>query len=129
MFADDWIRTADLWCGKRPLYKLSHNHCPIVIKVYSYKFFCYILNILKRILNKACWSICMKANVWRKKHVWMSTYKCSDWKSSWNGPVWPDDGKKLLNFPKKVAADFLHKSDIVQNSPKSNQNIWASFVA
>ena len=27
-FADDWIRTADLWCRKRPLYQLSHNHCP-----------------------------------------------------------------------------------------------------
>ena len=23
--ADDWIRTADLWCWKRPLYQLSHN--------------------------------------------------------------------------------------------------------
>ena len=22
----DWIRTADLWCWKRPLYQLSHNH-------------------------------------------------------------------------------------------------------
>ena len=22
------IRTADLWCRKRPLYQLSHNHCP-----------------------------------------------------------------------------------------------------
>ena len=27
-FANDWIRTADLWCRKRPLYQLSHNHCP-----------------------------------------------------------------------------------------------------
>ena len=25
-FANDWIRTADLWCQKRPLYQLSHNH-------------------------------------------------------------------------------------------------------
>ena len=24
-FDDDWIRTADLWSGKRPLYQLSHN--------------------------------------------------------------------------------------------------------
>ena len=23
----DWIRTADLWCWKRLLYQLSHNHC------------------------------------------------------------------------------------------------------
>ena len=26
-FADDWIRTADLWCWKQLLYQLSHNHC------------------------------------------------------------------------------------------------------
>jgi len=27
-FADGWIRAAELWCCKRPLYQLSHNHCP-----------------------------------------------------------------------------------------------------
>ena len=27
IFADDWIRTADLWNLKRPLNQLSHNHC------------------------------------------------------------------------------------------------------
>ena len=27
-FADVGIRTADLWCRKRPLYQLSHHHCP-----------------------------------------------------------------------------------------------------
>ena len=27
-FADDWIRTTDLWYQKQPLYQLSHNHCP-----------------------------------------------------------------------------------------------------
>ena len=26
-FADDWIRNADLWCWKRLLCQLSHNHC------------------------------------------------------------------------------------------------------
>ena len=25
-FADDWIRTADLWCRKQPMYQLHHNH-------------------------------------------------------------------------------------------------------
>ena len=29
-FANDWIRTADLWCWKRLLYQLSHHHCPEV---------------------------------------------------------------------------------------------------
>ena len=28
IFADDWIRTVDLWNRKRPVYQLSHNHCP-----------------------------------------------------------------------------------------------------
>ena len=27
-FSDDWIRTADLWCQKQPLYQLGHNHFP-----------------------------------------------------------------------------------------------------
>ena len=27
-FADEFIRTADLWYRKRPLCQLSHNHCP-----------------------------------------------------------------------------------------------------
>ena len=27
-FADGWIRIADLWCLKQPLYQLSHSHCP-----------------------------------------------------------------------------------------------------
>ena len=30
-FADDWIRTADLWYQKRPLYQLSHNHFPYLL--------------------------------------------------------------------------------------------------
>ena len=28
-FANDWIRTTNLWCWKRPLYQLHHNHFPI----------------------------------------------------------------------------------------------------
>ena len=28
IFADDWIGTADFWNRKRPLYQLSHQHCP-----------------------------------------------------------------------------------------------------
>ena len=34
-FADDWIRTADLWYQKQPLYQLSHNHCPSGSKSFS----------------------------------------------------------------------------------------------
>ena len=34
-FADDWIRTADLWFWKRPLYQLRHNHFPRGHKVFE----------------------------------------------------------------------------------------------
>ena len=34
-FANDWIRTADLWCWKRLLYQLSHNHIPIRLKLFK----------------------------------------------------------------------------------------------
>ena len=30
-FTIDWIRTVNLWCRKRPLYQLSHNHCPSIL--------------------------------------------------------------------------------------------------
>ena len=32
-FADDWIRTTDLWCRMRPLYQLHHNHFPTLKQV------------------------------------------------------------------------------------------------
>ena len=40
--------------------------------------------------------------------------------------------KKLPDFPQKlpekVATHFLHNRDIIRNSPKSYQHIWATFV-
>ena len=33
---DDWIRTTHLWYRMRPLYQLSHNHCPVVQFIPSY---------------------------------------------------------------------------------------------
>ena len=33
-FANDRIRTADLWCWKRPLCQLNHNHCPFLTLFY-----------------------------------------------------------------------------------------------
>ena len=32
-FANDWIRTVDLWYWKQPLNQLSHNHCPTNAKL------------------------------------------------------------------------------------------------
>ena len=43
-FADDWIRTADLWNRKRPLYQLSHNHFPAFRKLNPLK--CTLGNML-----------------------------------------------------------------------------------
>ena len=36
MFANDWIRTADLWNQKQLLYQLSHHHCPILLQYYEH---------------------------------------------------------------------------------------------
>ena len=44
MFAEDWIRTADLWNWKRPLYQLSHNHCPMKYPEFFVPF-CYSANL------------------------------------------------------------------------------------
>ena len=35
MFADDWIRTADLWRRKRPLYQLRHT---TALKIFSVNY-------------------------------------------------------------------------------------------
>ena len=53
-FADDWIRTADLWFRKRLLYQLRHNHFPVYQFVTLYvreaadvgyvKHFCFVFN-------------------------------------------------------------------------------------
>ena len=44
-FADDWSRTADLWCRKRPLYQLGHNHFPkifVSLSVCDNSIFCIL---------------------------------------------------------------------------------------
>ena len=38
--SDDWIRTADLWCLKWPLYQLSHNHCPTLMLINCFQNYC-----------------------------------------------------------------------------------------
>ena len=44
-FADDWIRTTDLWNRKRPLYQLSHNH-------YQQKIVYIEMSIFKKLHNQ-----------------------------------------------------------------------------
>ena len=35
--AEYWIRTPDLWCQKRSLYQLSHNHWPFIFQFFLSK--------------------------------------------------------------------------------------------
>ena len=44
-FVDGWIQTADLWCRKRWLYQLSHNH-PAVL--FPCPFNCPFLKLMQR---------------------------------------------------------------------------------
>ena len=54
-FADDWIRTVDLWNWKRLLYQLSHNHCPTskFVWVTILSFFCHC-RMPKTLLDTWC---------------------------------------------------------------------------
>ena len=45
IFSNDWIRTADLWCCKEPLYQLSHNYSVVfnlASKYYEWNRYHYI---------------------------------------------------------------------------------------
>ena len=45
LMMDDWSRTADLWCRKRPLYQLGHNHFPkifVSLSVCDNSIFCIL---------------------------------------------------------------------------------------
>ena len=33
-FENDWIRTSDLWCRKRPLYQQCYKHCTKMHKMF-----------------------------------------------------------------------------------------------
>ena len=45
--ADDWIRTADLWCQKGPLYQMSHHYYP-TSPLFPQIFFSYLTFALVR---------------------------------------------------------------------------------
>ena len=45
MFANDWIRTTDLWYWKQPLYQLSHNHVYIVFTFHKHNSVSLGLNL------------------------------------------------------------------------------------
>ena len=56
-FADGWIQTADLWCWKRPLYQLRHNHFPIQILWANKKFHKRNKILLASIIRQRSWLI------------------------------------------------------------------------
>ena len=47
IFADDWIRTADLWNWKQLLYQLRRHHFPLI---HFYVLNALYLNILARVI-------------------------------------------------------------------------------
>ena len=62
--------------------------------------------------------------------VYISNIKRGQWHFLLTSRVTRWWNKKLPNFHKnapKVALHFLHKSDIIISSPRSHQNIWATF--
>ena len=47
IFADDWIRTADLSNRKRPLYQLSQHHCPRRVSLGAFYLLRPVLCVVK----------------------------------------------------------------------------------
>ena len=94
---------------------------------YFFFFFCSIPLVLLYHPSSLPWTAD------RLKHLRLSIYqtlkeaKCHFLLTSRVTRWW---NKKLPNFHKnapKVALHFLHKSDIIISSPRSHQNIWATF--
>ena len=51
LFADDWIRTADLWCRKRPLYQLTPTLRVVFLQIFFCVFVCFDSLVSKLIKN------------------------------------------------------------------------------
>ena len=82
IFADDWIRTMDLWCCKLPLYQLSHNHCP---KCLYFSLVALSLNAANQINEnvpdekvKNYWWIARR----RREEDWLGWHP-NEWASDW----------------------------------------------
>ena len=105
-FADDGIRTADLWCPKRSLCRLSHNHYPK--KLYLKPFLEWIE------FNKTSTDVCL---------LWTSFVKVTFLNSHYQCDLSID--QKVAQIPPNVAqktatADFT-LTCYFQNGPKSHQ--------
>ena len=56
-FADDWIRSADLWCQNQLLYQLCHNRCPIDT----------LAKVENEMLGQALWTFCFRKMIERSR--------------------------------------------------------------
>ena len=116
--ANDWIRTADHWCRMRPLYQLSHNHCPKVQKSVSIRF---------RLSDRLLENFEIKIIKWQFGH-----FAGRKWYARLI-TVWPYVAIKMAKVSTKVAqrrshSSFHFTSYVFQNRPKSHQiPIWATF--
>ena len=137
-FADDWIQTADLWYWKRPLYQLSHNHCPkqyllnflsvnfiFIFSLGGIRIKCALIVSILHIL----WVLCDQmfkikvAQIFPKvaqkvisavlRNVFQSSRRLLDF---WATFVWKFDAKTFQNSPNLVT---LSQRPIVQNTQRS----------
>ena len=108
-FANDWIRTVDLWYWKLPLCQLSHNHCP------NDQFCCCCLfwrSISKEKIN--IWNASFL--LWRIKNIFAiktnSELKCSEWE--WNTHRQKDMGRDsniIEGWPTETGTNILRNTD------------------
>ena len=64
-FSDDWMWTADLWCWKRSLYQLSHNHYPIFR-------ICLSVGLIQLFIS-FYWRASLPRWLWGKRYVYRNT--------------------------------------------------------
>ena len=100
-FADDGIRTADLWCPKRSLCRLSHNHYPK--KLYLKPFLEWIE------FNKTSTDVCL---------LWTSFVKVTFLNSHYQCDLSID--QKVAQIPPNVAQKTA-TADFTIKGPKCHQ--------
>ena len=67
-FANDCIKTADLWCPKWPIYQLRHNHCPFAIKS------CTRLMTTQPLYGKSVYDLAKKIATSLNQNVWLPKF-------------------------------------------------------
>ena len=125
-FADVWIWTADLWCWKRPLYQLSHNHCPAITGLneislrqkiflrpeqkYSVGFFLTNRFQLVERFVEVIWPLCCCS-------FFFFSFDQSDFERSsfWDVPMSAKPGKKVATSSDLIWGDFLRRTQRLDN--------------